>query len=259
MRRLLTRFALAIAVSGCSVVAPEYTEPAATVAPARTPTVQAVTYKVVPLGFAGGAAASVVKTAIAFSNPSSTLMDWSMVVNLKLPDGTALRQERIGSAGVRTDRADSKWQNWYFPIPPGESWTLVRFDTFFAGSDVESFQTGPSTGALSEIDGVRAGTYNCFDDVDVKVLGCKVTITTSADVPAFTRLHLVVLFTNPGAPPPLIRAMQWRPELLGGDSPWMNLRAGEKVEIDMHDSYPSPPAGWQATVVVHAYQFSRPG
>lgn len=258
MRRLLTRVLLVLAVSGCSVVAPEYREPgpAASARPTSTPSVRAVEYRVVPLGFGGPA---VVKTAIFFTNPNTTLMDWSMTVNLKSSDGTPLRQERIGSAGVRTDRSDSKWENWYFPIPPGDSWTLVRFDTFFAGSDVESFQTGPSIGALSAVEGIRASANDCGDDKDLKVLDCKITITSSTDVPAFTRLHLVVLFETADVPPTLVRAMQWRPELAAAASPWMNLRAGEKLDLDLHDSYPSPPPGWRATVLVRAYQFTRPG
>ncbi|TMF74240.1 MAG: hypothetical protein E6I18_14090 [Chloroflexi bacterium] len=255
MRRVLTSALLAALVCGCSVEAPEYRAtptPAQGTAVVTKPDVQAITYDVRPLFVRP----DTTKTAIFFSNPNPFVLDWFMTVRLRAADGSALRDERIGNADVPPDRADPKFQNWYFPIPPGDSWTVVRFETAFAKSDVQEFKVARSLTTIGEVPGIRVASQACTGDTAVGVIGCDLGIETATSVPAFTRLHLVVVVRGTASPQPVLGFLQWRPELVATNKPWLSLAAGEKLSIQMHDSYPIPPVPWQFEVFAHAYQFS---
>src|SRR5437870_10078366 len=147
MRRVLTSALLAAVLSACSVEAPEY-RPTPAPAPSATaiakPDVLPLTYEVDPLQVRAGTVVSVSKTAIFFSNPNAFVLDWFMTVRFKSADGLAVTDLRIGNAGVPPDQTDPKFENWYFPIPPGDSWTVVRFATAFSKSDVQEFKVARS-------------------------------------------------------------------------------------------------------------------
>ena len=255
MRRVLTSVLLAAVLSGCSVEAPEY-RPTATPqqgTPATSrPDVQALTYEVTPFSVRPGAT----KTVIFFSNPNAFVLDWFMTVRLRTPAGDVMRDERIGNAGVPPDRADTKFQNWYFPIPPGDSSTVVRFEVAFAKSDVQEFKVARSLITIGEVAGVRVGSQACSDDPAVGVIGCDVAIETTTTVPAFAKLHLVVVVRRTASPGDVLGALQWRPELVPTDRPWLTLAPGETLRLQFHDSYPTPSVPWQYEVFAHAYQFS---
>jgi len=249
---------LAVALFGCSVVAPEYREPAA-VAPSPTSPgtpapLRPVTYKVNPLAIRPSASATS-KTAILFSNPNAFLMDWSMAVRLRDKDGTFLREERIGSAGGPTDRSDPKFQNWYFPIPPGDSWTVVRLDTVIAEADVQEFKATRAPSGLIEVASVQVTAHACHEGSGGGI-GCELTVETGAPVPAFTRLHLVVMVQSRDTTRAVLRALQWRPELADATDPWLKLSVGSKVQLQFQDNYELPTVPWQYQVYWHAYQFS---
>jgi hypothetical protein len=258
MRRVLTSALLAAMISACSVEAPEY-RPTPTPGPSATavakPDVQPLTYEVSPLEVRTGAGA-VTKTVIFFSNPNAFVLDWFMTVRFKTADGLAASDERIGNLGVPPDRADPKFQNWYFPIPPGDSWTVVRFQKAFTKSDVQEFKVARSLIVIGEVSGIRVTPQTCANDPAVGVIGCDLTIATTATVPAFSKLHLVVVVRSTASPREVLGALQWRPEILATGKPWLNLAAGDKLDIQMHDSYPTPSVPWQYDVFVHAYQFS---
>lgn len=254
MRRVLTSALLALAVCGCSVEAPEYRP---TPAPAQgtavsKPDVQPLTYEVRPLVVRPDAT----KTGIFFSNPNAFVLDWFMTLRLRAPDGSALRDERIGNAGVPPDRADPKFQNWYFPIPPGDSWTVVRFETAFAKSDVQEFKVARTLTTIGEVASVRLASQTCSGDTAVGVIGCDIAIETTTTVPAFTKLHLVVVVRGAAPSGAVLGFLQWRPELVPMDKPWLVLAAGETLRLQLHDSYPTPPGPWDYEVFAHAYQFS---
>jgi hypothetical protein len=255
MRRVLIS-AVALVLAACSVVAPEYRPtptPTPTTAAVRTPDVQPVTYDVTPFEFRSSTAT---KTAIFFSNPNSFVLEWFMTVRLRAGDGTVLRDERIGSSGVPPDRADAKFQNWYFPIPPGDSWTVVRFETAFAKTDVLEFKIARSLIVIGEVSGLRIANQACAADSTLGVIGCDVTLETTATVPAFSKLHLVVVARSTASPRVALRALQWRPELLGAKKPWFSLAAGEKMRIEISDGYPTPLVPWEYDVFTHVYQYS---
>ncbi|MGH2473145.1 MAG: hypothetical protein ACRDG6_12285 [Candidatus Limnocylindria bacterium] len=254
MRRVLTSVLLAAVLSSCSVEAPEYrptATPAPTTAATSTPLL-AVTYEVTPFDVRSGAA----KTAIFFSNPNSFVVDWFMTVRLRKLGGDFLRDERIGNAGVPPNRADTKFQNWYFPIPPGDSWSIVRFEVAFSKSDVQEFKVARSLTAIGEVDGVRIAQQACAGDRAVGVIGCDLTLETTTTVPAFARLHLVVVVRGTASPRYVLSALQWRPELVPTTSPWLTLAAGETLNLRFHDSYPTPAVPWEYEVFVHVYRFS---
>jgi hypothetical protein len=258
MRRVLTSALLAAVISGCSVEAPEYRStatPAASASAVSRPDVLPLTYEVSSLELRTGAGA-VTKTVISFSNPNSFVLDWFMTVRFKTTDGLTVRDERFGNAGVPPDRIDPKFSNWFFPIPPGESWTVVRYDAPFKKSDVQEFKVARSLVTIGEVDGVRAASQQCANDPAVGVIGCDVTIETAATVPAFSKLHLVVVVRSTASPRTMLGALQWRPEIGASQKPWLSLGTGEKLNIQMHDGYPTPTVPWQYDVVVHAYQFS---
>jgi hypothetical protein len=258
MRRVLTSALLAAMISSCSVEAPEYrptATPPASVSAVSRPDVLPLTYEVSPLELRAGAGA-VTKTVISFSNPNSFVLDWFMTVRFKSTDGFTVRDERFGNAGVPPDRIDPKFSNWFFPIPPGESWTVVRYDAPFKKSDVQEFKVARSLITIGEVDGVRAASQQCANDPAVGVIGCDVTIETGATVPAFSKLHLVVVVRSTASPRTMLGALQWRPEIGASQKPWLSLGVGEKLNIQMHDGYPTPSVPWQYDVVVHAYQFS---
>ena len=257
MRRALTCALLAAVLAACSVEAPAY-RPTPTPVPTPTATVKpdilGLTYRVVPLELPPEKVPAVKKTAIFFSNPNSFLLDWFMTVRFKSADGLAVTDERIGTAGVPPDRADPKFQNWYFPIPPGDSWTIVRSDRSFTKSDVQEFKIARSLSAIGEVRGVEVANQLCANDPAVGVIGCTLNVATTATVPGFSKLHLVVIVRST-APRAVIGALQWRPELLATDKPWFKLAAGESVKILMHDGYPTPTVPWEYEVFAHAYQF----
>ncbi|MDQ2914655.1 MAG: hypothetical protein M3T56_15595 [Chloroflexota bacterium] len=257
MRRVLTCALVSAVLLSCSVEAPAYRQtpiplPSATAAP--KPDILPLTYEVNPLEVRTGA--SVTKTAIFFSNPNAFVLDWFMTVRVRSADGLAVSDERIGNADVPPDRADPKFQNWYFPIPPGDSWTVVRFDKTFAKSDVQEFKVARSLTTIGEVGGVVVANQTCADDPAVGVIGCDLTIATTDAVPAFSKLHLVVVVRSKAPSRAVLGALQWRPELTTTGRPWFSLAAGGTVKIEMHDSYPTPTVPWEYEVFAHAYQFS---
>jgi hypothetical protein len=255
MRRVLTSALLAAVLSSCSVVAPEYRPtptPTPTMAAVSSPDIQALTYQVTPFDVRSGAA----KTAVFFSNPNPFVMDWFMTVRLRSLAGVFLREERIGNAGVPPNRADAKFQNWYFPIPPGDSATVVRFDVAFAKSDVQEFKVARSLTAIGEVSGVRVAQQACSGDRAVGVIGCDLTLEATTAVPAFAKLHLVVIVRRAASPRDALSALQWRPELVPTTSPWLTLAAGETLTLRFHDSYPTPAVPWEYEVLTHVYRFS---
>jgi len=50
--------------------------------------------------------------------------------------------------------------------------------------------------------------------------------------------------------------MQWRPELAATGKPWLSLAAGDTMNIQMHDSNPTPSVPWEYEVFAHTYQYS---
>src|SRR6266852_5067155 len=196
MRRPLTCALLAAVLSACSVEAPEY-RPTPTPTPSATavakPDILPLGYEVSPLEMRAGTVTTVKKTAILFSNPNTFVLDWFMTVRFKSADGLAVTDERIGNAGVPPDRVDPKFQNWYFPIPPGDSWTVVRYDHTFTKSDGQELEVARSLITIGEVSGVRVDDKTCANDPAVGVIGCDLTVATKDTVPGFSKLHLVVL------------------------------------------------------------------
>ena len=144
----------------------------------------------------------------------------------------------------------------YFPIPPGDSWTVVRYDHTFTKSDVQEFKVARSLITIGEVSGVRVADKTCANDPAVGVIGCDLTVATKDTVPGFSKLHLVVLVRSAASPREVIGALQWRPELGATEKPWFNLAAGETFKVQMHDAYPTPIGPWEYEVFAHAYQFS---
>src|SRR5437867_8279780 len=196
MRRSLTSAVFAAILAACSVEAPAY-RPTPTPVPTTTPTLKpdilGLTYQVVALQLPLEKVPAVKKTAIFFSNPNTFPLDWYMTVRFKSADGLAVTDERIGNAGVPADRADTKFQNWYFPIPPGDSWTVVRYDSTFTKSDVQEFKVARSLVTIGELSGLSVANQSCANDAAVGVIGCDLNVATTAAVPAFSKLHLVVV------------------------------------------------------------------
>jgi hypothetical protein len=258
VRRVLTCALLATVLSACSVEAPAYrptptpAPPTAAATAVAKPDILPLTYEIYPLG--AGTGAAVAKTAIFFSNPNAFVLDWFMTV--RFVNGIDVRDERIGNAGVPPDRADPKFENWFFPIPPGDSWTIVRFAKPFTRTDVQEFRDARSLVTIGEVGGVKVADQTCANDQPVGVIGCDLTVATTATVPGFSKLHLVVLVRNKAAPRAVIGAMQWRPELATTGKPWFALAAGETAKIQMHDSYPTPTVPWEYEVIAHTYQYS---
>ena len=259
MRRVVSCALLAAVLSACSVEAPAY-RPTPTPVPTANATVRpdvlGLTYQVVPLEVSGDAKVPVRKTAVFFSNPNTFPLDWFMTVRFKGADGIAMTDERIGNADVPPDRADPKFQNWYFPIPPGDSWTVVRSDTSFAKSDVQEFKIARSTTAIAEVRGVEVTRQSCSNDAaaPVAVIACSLDVATTAAIPAFSKVHLVIIVRSV-APREVIGALQWRPELLASGKPWFDLAIGGSARILMRDGYPTPTVPWEYEVFLHAYQF----
>jgi hypothetical protein len=259
MRRILSSALLAAILSACSVVAPEY-RPTPTPGPLATavakPDVLPLTYEVAPLEVAGAVVVTTKKTAIFFSNPTTFVLDWFMTVRFKSADGLSVVDERIGSAGVPADRADAKFQNWYFPIPPGDSWTVVRYDRTFAKSDVQEFKVARSLVVIGEVSGVTVATPTCAKDAAVGVIGCDFGIATKDTIPGFSKLHVVVLIRSTSSTREVLSALQWRPELVTTGKPWFHLAPDESFKIQMRDGYPTPTVPWEYDVFAHVYQYS---
>jgi hypothetical protein len=257
--RVLTGALLAALLSACSVVAPEYRPtptPVAAATAAAKPDVLPIAYGVVPLEVRAGTVVTVKKTAIFFSNPNPLVLDWFMTVRFKSLDGLSVTDERIGNSGVPPDRAEPKFQNWYFPIPPGDSWTIVRYDKTFTKSDVQEFKVARSLVTIGEVSGVSVPNQTCTNDAAVGVIGCDLTVATTETVPAFSKLHLVVVVRSKASSREVLSALQWRPELTANDKPWFSLAGGKTFEIEIHDGYPAPTVPWEYEVFAHAYQFS---
>jgi hypothetical protein len=255
MRRVLSSALLAAVLFSCSVVAPEFratATPAPTTAASSTPDIRALTYEVTPFDVRSGAA----KTAIFFSNPNPFVVDWFMTVHLRTLAGDFIRNERIGNAGVPPNRADPKFQNWYFPIPSGDSWAIVRFEVAFAKSEVQEFKVARSLTAIGEVGGLNVATQTCANDPAVGVIGCDITLEATTPMPAFAKLHLVVVVRRTAAPHDVLSALQWRPELVPTTSPWLTLAAGETLKLQFHDSYPTPGVPWEYEVFTHVHRFS---
>jgi hypothetical protein len=258
MRVVLTCAVLASVLSACSVEAPAYRPtptPAASATVVAKPDLLPMTYEVNPLAVSGGTV-TVKKTAIFFSNPNAFVLDWYMTVRFRTADGLGVTDERIGNAGVPPDRADPKFSNWYYPIPPGDSWTVVRFDKAFTKSDVQEFKVARSLVTIGEVEGVGIASKTCADDAAVGVIGCELSVVTKETMPGFSKLHVVVLVRSTGSSRDVIGAMQWRPELATTGKPWFSLAAGESFKIQMHDGYPTPTVPWEYEVLAHAYQYS---
>src|SRR5207249_5319408 len=241
MRRVLTGALLAAVLAACSVEAPEYRptpNPSPTVA--AKPDILPLTYEVDPLSVRAGTVVAVSKTAIFFSNPNAFVLDWFMTVRFKSADGLAVSDERIGNSGVPPDRADPKFQNWYYPIPPGDSWTVVRYDSTFTKSDVQEFKVARSLVTIGELSGLSVANQSCANDAAVRVIGCDLNVATTAAVPAFSKLHLVVVVRSKASSREILSAMQWRPELAANEKPWLGLASGDTLKIKMHDGYPTP-------------------
>src|SRR6267143_6291101 len=259
MRRILTCALLSAVLAACSVEAPAY-RPTPTPVPTATPTLRpgvlGLRYDVVPLAVSGATVVAVKKTAIFFSNPNTFALDWFMTVRFKSADGLTGTDERIGNADVAPDRADPKFQNWYFPIPPGDSWTVVRSDASFTKSDVQEFKITRSTASIGEVRGIEVTRQSCSNDpaATVGVISCSLDVATTAAIPAFSKLHLVVIVRSV-APREVIGALQWRPELLASDKPWFDLAIGGSAKILMRDGYPTPTVPWEYEVFAHVYQF----
>src|SRR5437879_13651474 len=188
IRRVLTGALLAAVLFGCSVEAPEY-RPTPTPVPSSTavakPDILPLTYSVTPLGVRPN---TVAKTGIFFSNPNAFVLDWFMTVRFRSADGLTVTDERIGNAGVPPDRVDAKFQNWYFPIPPGDSWTVVRYDKTFTQRAVQEFKVARSLTTIGEVSGVSVATQTCANDAAVGVIGCDLTVATTTTVPGFSKL-----------------------------------------------------------------------
>ena len=259
MRRVLSCALLAAIVSACSVEAPEY-RPTPTPGPSATevakPDVLPLTYEVTPLEVAGAVVVTTKKTAIFFSNPNTFVLDWYMTVRFKSADGLSVVDERIGSAGVPADRADAKFQNWYFPIPPGDSWTVVRYDRTFTKSDVQEFKVARSIVIIGEVNGITVADQACAKDAAVGVIGCDLSVATKDTIPGFSKLHVVVLIRSTAATHDLLSALQWRPELVTTGKPWFYLASDETFKISMRDGYPTPTVPWEYDVFAHVYQYS---
>jgi len=256
MRRVLTCALFGVVLSACSVVAPEYSPtptPTASATAVAKPDVLPLTYTVTPLDVRPNAVA---KTGIFFTNPNTFVLDWFMTVRFRSADGLNVTDERIGNAGVPPDRVDAKLQNWYFPIPPGESWTVVRYGTAFSKSDVQEFKVARSLVTIGEVDGIRVATQSCAGDPAVGTIGCNFAVESGSLVPAFSKLHLVVVVRTKSLERPVLSLLQWRPELATTGKPWLNLAAGDSMKIEMHDSYPTPSVPWEYEVFVHTYQYS---
>jgi hypothetical protein len=257
MRRLLTCALLGALLWGCTVEAPAY-RPTPTPLPTAKPTVRpdvlGLTFRVDPLDVPTGKAA-VKKTALFFSNPNAFALDWFMTVRFKSADGLTVTDGRIGNADVPPNRADPKFQNWYFPIPPGDSWTIVRSDWSFTKSDVQELKIARSIAAIGEVPGVEVARQACANDPEIGVIGCTLTVATTTTLPKFSKLHLVVILRSV-APRVVVGALQWRPEFLPtGDTPWFNLAAGDSLKVQMYDGYPTPTVPWEYEVFAHVYQF----
>jgi hypothetical protein len=259
MRRAFTYALVSAALLACSVEAPAYRAtptPIAVATASAKPDILPLTYEVVPVEVAGAVVVTTKKTAIYFSNPNAFVLDWFMTVRFKSADGLAVTDERIGNAGVPPDRADPKFQNWYFPIPPGDSWTVMRYDSTFTKSDVQEFKVARSLVTIGEVRGVTVSAQTCANDDKVGVVGCNLSVTTNDTVPGFSKLHIVVLVRSTSAKREVLGAMQWRPEIQGSGKPWFSLAVGQTTKIDMHDGYPMPKDPWEYDVFTHVYQFS---
>ena len=258
MRRVLTGALFVALLSGCSVEAPEY-RPTPTPAPSSTavakPDILPLTYEVAPLEVRGATVVTVSKTAIFFSNPNKFVLDWFMTVRFKSADGLAVTDARIGNSGVPPDRADAKFQNWFFPIPPGDSWTVVRYDKTFTKSDVQEFKVARSLITIGEVSSVSVANQSCTSDAALGVIGCDLDVATTAVVPGFSKLHLVVIVRSKSSRK-VLSALQWRPELTANAKPWLSLAAGETLKIQGYDSYPTPTVPWDYEVFAHTYQYS---
>ena len=75
-------------------------------------------------------------------------------------------------------------------------------------------------------------------------------------MPAFSKLHLVVVVRSKSSSREILSAMQWRPEIAANERPWLALSAGDTLTIQMHDGYPTPSVPWEYEVFAHGYQYS---
>ena len=96
----------------------------------------------------------------------------------------------------------------------------------------------------------------CANDAAVGVIGCNLSVATTANVPGFSKLHLVVIVRSKESSREVLGALQWRPEIAANTKPWLSLATGDTLTIDMHDGYPTPTVPWEYEVIAHTYQYS---
>jgi hypothetical protein len=119
---------------------------------------------------------------------------------------------------------------------------------------VQDFKIARSTASIGEVRGVEVTRQSCSNESTAGVIGCSLDVAASAAVPAFSKLHLVIIVRSV-APREVIGALQWRPEIVPADRPWFTLSAFQSMKIQMHDGYPTPTVPWEYEVFAHVYQF----
>ena len=55
------------------------------------------------------------------------------------------------------------------------------------------------------------------------VIGCELNVATTATVPAFSKLHLVVIVRSKASSREVLGVLQWRPEIAANTNPWLSL------------------------------------
>ncbi|TMG51689.1 MAG: hypothetical protein E6H89_08300 [Chloroflexi bacterium] len=55
------------------------------------------------------------------------------------------------------------------------------------------------------------------------VIGCELNVATTATVPAFSKLHLVVIVRSKASSREVLGVLQWRPEIAANTKPWLSL------------------------------------
>ena len=121
---------------------------------------------------------------------------------------------------------------------------------------MQEFKVARSLVTIGEVDGVSVADQACANDAAVGVIGCNLNVATTATVPGFSKLHLVIIVRSKASSRDVLGALQWRPEIAANAKPWLSLGAGETLRVEMHDGYPAPAVPWEYEVFAHAYQYS---